>query len=301
MSTFVDDQPRAVDIRQLKKSLARTRSLLSFFLSGLTTLFTLVALVPLFSIITMLVTRGLAEFRWSMFVELPPQLTDTGGGFGNALLGTLLMVGIASLLSVPLGILAAVYLSELGPESRLSQGVRFAARILTGFPSILAGVFAYTTVVILTGRPSAVAGGFALSILMLPTVIIAAEEALRSVPKPMKEAALALGATRSQAITRVMLPTAFPGLFTGVMLAVARAIGETAPLLYTAQFSFYWFFTGGVDLMQPTSSLSILIYKFFVEEPTANREAVGWSAALVLVLLVLGLNLIGQFFARRRS
>jgi phosphate transport system permease protein len=177
--------------------------------------------------------------------------------------------------------------------------------MLSGFPSVLAGVFAYGSVVMLSGRFSwlggfsALAGGVALSLLMLPTVILTAEEAIRMVPAKIREAAIGMGATPTQAVWHVMLPTAMPGILTGVMLAVARAAGETAPLLFTALFSNYWpIHAGRPALMQPTASLAVLIYNFS-GTPFENQIEMAWAAALVLVFLVLTTNLIGQSLSRQ--
>lgn len=292
---------QGVDISQLRRSLRKPRTLLSMCLSGLVTLLTLSALVPLFSVIIMLLVRGAAKLRPANFWSLPPAAFEEGGGFGNALAGTLVMVGIAALISVPFGILAAVFLAELGPESRTASVVRFCAKVLSGFPSILAGVFAYGAVVLLTGGFSAWAGGIALSILMLPIVMLTAEEAIRMVPAKMKEASIGMGATSTQTIWTVLLPTAMPGILTGVMLAVARAAGETAPLLFTALFSNYWLVTNGkLELSQPTASLAVLIYNFS-GMPFENQVQMAWSASLVLVLMVLAVNLIGKSFSSRNQ
>jgi phosphate transport system permease protein len=175
--------------------------------------------------------------------------------------------------------------------------VRFSAKILTGFPSILAGVFAYGAVVLITGGFSALAGGIALAILMLPTIILTSENAIAMVPAKMKEAAIGMGATTTQTTLMVLLPTAMPGILTGIMLAVARAAGETAPLLFTALFSNYWLMSHGrVNIMQPTASLAVLIYNFSAM-PFPNQVELAWAAALVLVLLVLVTNLIGKSFS----
>ena len=289
----------AEEIAELKKSLRRPRSLFSFAMSSFATLLTLSALVPLFSVVMMLAYRGGKQLSWSVFTELPPAAFEEGGGFGNAIVGTLVMVGIAALISVPFGIMAAVFLAEVSPEGHLARFVRFSAKVLTGFPSILAGVFAYGAVVTLTGGFSAVAGGIALSILMLPTVMLTAEEAIRMVPSRIREAAIGMGATQTQTVCRVMLPTALPGILTGVMLAVARAAGETAPLLFTALFSNYWLISDGkVELMEPTASLAVLIYNFS-GMPFENQVEMAWAAALVLVLIVLVANLVGQIFSRQ--
>ena len=178
--------------------------------------------------------------------------------------------------------------------------MRFAAKVLTGFPSILAGVFAYGAVVLATGGYSAIAGAVALSILMLPTIILTSEDAIRMVPSRMKEAAIGMGATPTQTVWMVLLPTAIPGILTGVMLAVARAAGETAPLLFTALFSNYWLYAHGqMRLMRPTASLAVLIYNF-AGMPFENQVELAWAAALVLVLLVLAANLIGRSLSGRQ-
>ena len=200
---------------------------------------------------------------------------------------------------VPVGILTAVYLAQ-DEGGRLRDIVRFCAKVLTGFPSILAGVFAYGAIVLTTGGFSAFAGAVALSILMLPTIVLTSEDAIRMVPARMKDAAIGMGATRTQVIWMVLLPTAIPGILTGVMLAVARAAGETAPLLFTALFSNYWLWSRGqINLRQPTASLAVLIYNF-AGMPFRNQVELAWAAALVLVLLVLGTNLLGQFLSSSR-
>ncbi|MGD0229778.1 MAG: phosphate ABC transporter permease PstA [Syntrophorhabdales bacterium] len=295
LSPFAD-----VDFSELEKSLRRPRTLIDLLMSGLVAIMTLLALIPLFSVVWMLVWHGGQRLTLSVFTQLPPAPLEEGGGFGNAILGTLVMVALAALISIPFGILSAVFLAETGPQSRLASGVRFAAKVLTGFPSILAGVFAYGALVLLMGGYSAIAGAVALFILMLPTIILTAEDAIRMVPAKMREAAIGMGATTTQTVWMVLLPTALPGILTGVMLAVARAAGETAPLLFTALFSNYWLFAGGeIDLRQPTASLAVLIYNF-ASMPFENQVNLAWVAALVLVLLVLATNLIGQAFSRRQ-
>jgi phosphate transport system permease protein len=293
--TAVQEQP--IDLPRLEKTLRHPRSLFSFLMSVLTGILTIVATVPLFSVLIMLLWRGGKRLSLSLFTELPPAAGMAGGGIGNALLGTIEVVGIASLLSMPLGILAAVYLGELRPESRTASVVRFAAKLLTGLPSILAGVFAYVTVVLFTGRFSAPAAGVALALLMLPTILLTAEDAIRMVPQRMREAAVGMGATQTQAVWYVILPAALPGILTGVMLAVARAAGETAPLLFTALFSDYWLTH---NLMEPTPSLAVLIFDFS-GSPYTNQIEIAWAASLVLVVMVLGINLAGQALSRRMA
>lgn len=284
------------DAVRMERSITSWRSFVSFTLSTLTVLATIVALVPLFSVLYMLIVRGGARLDADLFLDLPPPPgSRVAGGVGNAIVGTLLMVGIASAISVPFGILAAIYLSEFGSESKLATAVRFSAKVLTGLPSILAGVFAYALVVLHFGGFSAVAGGIALALLMLPTVTLTAEESLIQVPRKMREAAYGLGATPTQVVMKIVVPTGLPGILTGVMLAVARAAGETAPLLFTALFSEYWF---SGKLAEPTASLAVVIYNFS-GSPFPNQIELAWAASLVLVVIVLLLNIAGQLIARR--
>jgi phosphate transport system permease protein len=290
-----------VDFSELDRSLRRPRTLFSVFMSALVTVTTMVALVPLFSVVLMLLWRGGSRLSFAIFTQLPPAPLEQGGGFGNAIVGTLIIVALSMLLSVPVGILSALFLSESEPNNRLAYIVRFTAKILTGFPSILAGVFAYGAVVLVTGGFSAIAGAIAVAILMLPTIMLTAEDAIRMVPAKMKEAAIGMGATKTQTAWMVMLPTAMPGILTGVMLAVARGAGETAPLIFTALFSNYWPLSRGhLSIMQPTPSLAVLIYNF-AGMPFQNQVELAWAAALILVLVVLTTNLIGQSLSRRRA
>ncbi len=284
-----------VNLSHIQRSLRRPRTFFSFCLSLITTALTLGATIPLFSVLYMLAMRGGHRLSLAIFTELPPVARDLGGGFGNAIVGSLIIVAIAAAISVPFGILAAVFLAEVGPYSKLAMAVRFAAKVLSGFPSILAGVFAYGAVVLVTRTFSALAGGIALSVLMLPIVLLTAEEALRMVPAKMREAAIGMGATQAQTVWRVLLPTALPGVLTGVMLAVARAAGETAPLLFTAAMSNLW----PGDPMLRTPSMAVLIYDFS-RSPNENQQELAWTAALVLVILVLMTNLIGQAMSRKR-
>jgi phosphate transport system permease protein len=231
----------------------------------------------------------------SLFSELTPGAGMEGGGIGNALLGTLIVVLLASAISLPLGILAAIYLAEYAGESQLGTLVRFAGKVLTGLPSIIAGVFAYAVIVVTTGTFSAWAGGVAMSILMVPTIMLTGEQALRAVPEKIRLAALGMGATRMETTLKVVVPTALPGILTGVMLALARAMGETAPLLFTALFSDYWF---DGKLSAPIASLAVLIYNFS-GSPFAHLSELAWAASLVLVCLVLILNVTAQIIIRR--
>ncbi len=289
-----------VDFPKLEKSLRSGRTLFSATMSVITGALTVIAMVPLFSVLFMLLYRGGQHLSLALFTQTPPAGLEPGGGIGNAIVGTIVMVGIAALISVPFGILAAIILAEFGPDSRVAAVVRFCAKVLTGFPSILAGVFAYAVVVYTLGTPSALAGGVALSILMLPTVMLTAEEAIKMVPRKMRDAAVGMGATPTQVVWKILVPTAMPGILTGVMLAVARAAGETAPLLFTARFSMNsWIVDStGVYPMEPTASLAVLIYNFSTSA-FQNQIEMAWAASLVLVALVLLFNVLGQTISRR--
>lgn len=282
----------------------------------------LLTLIPLVSIVFLVLKNGLPLLTPAIFTELPPAAGQAGGGFGNAVVGTFQMVGIALAIAAPLGILSAVYINEYAPTSRFSNTVRFVAKLLTGIPSIICGVFAYAVIVlpktglieavqgwregwfrdialwIVTSLPSgfsAWAGGFALSILMLPTILITAEQALLGVSKAYREASYGLGATRFQTIWRIVLPDAVPAIMTGIMLSVARAAGETAPLIFTALFSQFW----AQSLNEPTASLSVLIYNFSTL-PYEHQQNMAWTASLVLVILVTISNVTAQVVFRKR-
>ncbi len=279
----------------LRRSFGERRTLrntiLTVFLWGVAIL----ASVPLFSVLWMLITQGGARLSLELFTELPPAGFEMGGGFGNAILGTLVMVLIASVIAIPFGILGGLFLGFIAPHSRLADWTRFVAKVLTGFPSILSGVFVYAWLVLAMGTYSAIAGGIALAVLMLPTIMLTAEQAVRMVPQRMKDAAYGMGCTRTQVALKVVLPTGLPGILTGIMLAVAGASGESAPLLFTALFSNYWL----GSFTEPTASLSILIYNFS-GMPFDNQIELAWAASLVLVLIVLVFNVLSRIVGSRR-
>lgn len=283
------------ELPNLNRSLSDTRALRNTIQTALLWFFAIVASVPLFSVLYMLITKGGARLGWEALTALPPAGLEMGGGFGNAIIGTIVMVGIGALLSIPLGILGGVLLGAIAPDSRMSDTVRFVAKVLTGFPSILAGVFVYAWLVLMMGTYSALAGGVALAVRMIPTVMLTAEQAIRMVPQRMKDAAIGMGCTQTQTIWQVTLPTAMPGILTGVMLAVAGAAGESAPLLFTALFSNYWI----GSLTEPTASLSILIYNFS-GMPFPNQIELAWAASLVLVIIVLIFNILSRLIGARR-
>jgi len=265
------------------------RSIGNRLLSGLCITFSLLTLVPLVSIIYLVLKNGLPLLSWQSFTSLPPAAGMAGGGFGNAVVGTLTMVALGLVISAPLGILAAIYINEYSPVGKLSQTVRVVAKLLTGIPSIICGVFAFAAVVATTGTFSAYAGGVALAVLMLPTILLTSEQSLLSVQSAYREASYGLGATKFQTIIRIVLPDALPGIMTGIMLAVARAAGETAPLIFTALFSQYWM----KSLNEPCASLSVLIYNF-ATVPFPHQIQMAWTASLVLVAFVTIANIAAQ-------
>jgi phosphate transport system permease protein len=270
------------------------RHLIDRVVRGLCVLGTMVALVPLASVLYYVLVRGIGGINLDFFTELPKPVGETGGGLGNAVVGTLKLVGLACLFGIPPGVLAGVYLAEFG-HSKFARLVRFSADVMSGVPSITVGLFVYSLVVMTTKHFSALAGGVALAILMLPMVTRTTEELLKLVPESLREAALGLGVPKWRATLRVMLRTALPGIAVGIMLSVARVAGETAPLLFTAFNNRFW--SSGID--EPTASLSVNIYTNAVS-PYEDWHRQAWAAALVLLLTVLILNISARFLVRHR-
>ena len=253
----------------------------------------LVALIPLGAILFYVVSQGIQALNWDFFTKTPVPVGETGGGMANAIVGSLLMSGLGALMAVPVGILSGIYMSEYA-GSRLASAVRFAADTLNGVPSIVIGVFAYTIVVLPFRQFSMIAGGVALGTMMIPIIARNTEELLRLVPHTLREGALALGATRGRAIMTVVLPAALPGIVTGVVLALARIAGETAPLLFTSLNNGYW----NLDPRQPTASLTVQIYTY-ATSPYEDWHRQAWAGALVLVSIVLICSVLARFATRR--
>jgi phosphate transport system permease protein len=254
-----------------------------------------IAAIPLISILFMVITKGVSGLSPAIFTDLPPAAGVAGGGFRNAIVGTLLTCLIGALISVPFGVLTAVYTIEFGRGNKLSQFVNFCTNILSGVPSIIAGLFAYGIVVLATGSFSAVAGGIALSVLMLPIIIRTTEEGFKSIPRDTRLAAVGIGATNFQSVTQIILPAAMPFIATGVTLALARAAGETAPLLFTALFNQY----DAKSIWEPTATLSVLIFNFAIS-PYKNQQALAWVAALIVVFLILVVSIMARIVSRRK-
>jgi phosphate transport system permease protein len=243
------------------------------------------AVVPLFAILIQVVINGAPALNLAFLTQLPTPVGVPGGGVANAIQGSFVMVGIASMIALPAGIGAGIFLSEWA-EMRLATITSFTNDVLAEFPSIVIGIFVYELVVLSTRTFSAIAGAFALGIIMIPIVARTTEESLKLVPRSLREASMALGVPRWRTITKIVLSTGRGGLITGVLLAVARAAGETAPLILTALGSTLWF----SGFLQPTAALPLLIYVYGIS-PFPDWHTKAWGAALVLVLVVLGLNL----------
>lgn len=275
-------------------NLAVRRRLVDRLATGLSLLAALVAVAPLVSVLVEVARRGGPHVTLAFVTSLPTAPVLPGGGIYHAIVGTLLVVAIASAIGVPLGILAGIFLSEFG-DNRLGQTVRLMADVMAGIPSIVAGIFGYAAVVATYGF-SAIAGGVALALIMLPVVTRTTEESLRTVPMAYREAALALGAPRWHATLSVVLPAGLGAVLTGVLLSVARIMGETAPLLLTVLTSFFLV----TDPTEPVATMPYLVYDYGKSAfPKLQDQA--WGAALVLLVLVLVINIAVRLLARKHT
>ena len=253
----------------------------------------LVALIPLAFVLFFVVSQGIRAINLEFFTHVPTPVGELGGGMANAIVGTLILTGLAALMAIPIGVMSGVYMSEYA-GTRFAALVRFAADTLNGVPSIVIGLFAYAVVVVPFKQFSALAGGFALGTMMIPIIARTTEELLLLVPGPMREGALALGATRARAVFTVVVPAALPGIMTGIVLALARIAGETAPLLFTA-FNNRFFNT---KITQPISSLTVQVFTY-ATGPYEDWHRQAWAGALVLVTIVLVCSLAARFATRR--
>jgi phosphate transport system permease protein len=248
----------------------------------------LVAVSVLFFILGYLVWHGARALNWDFFTKLPKPVGETGGGMANAIVGSAKLLLLASLVGVPVGLLAGVYLAEFGGRT-VSFAVRYATDLLNGVPSIVIGIFAYTMIVLRTKHFSTIAGGLALGVMMIPIAVRSTEEFLRGVPRELREGAMALGASKWKTIATVVAPAAYRGIMTAVLLALARVAGETAPLLFTALSNRFW----SPGWSQPTASLPVMIFTYAIA-PYEDWHRQAWAAGLVLLGLVLAINLIAR-------
>ena len=272
-------------------SLDRRRRISNHLFVGLATLCFLIALVPLISIIYQTIVQGYTALSLDFLTKVTPPIGGTGGGIVNAIEGSFAMVAIASLIGIPVGVFAGAYLSEY--PGRLASAVRLLAEVLTGVPSIVTGIVVYVLLVATLHRFSALSGGVALGFMMIPIVAISTHESLKLVSSSIREGGLALGISRSKTMVHILLTTARSGIITGIALAVARVMGETAPLLFTALGSQFLM----TSVMDPAASLTLLIFDFGTA-PYANSHAFAWGAALMLLLIVLGLNIVVRVTSR---
>jgi phosphate transport system permease protein len=270
----------------------RSRLLTDLIMRGLCTIATAVATGVLLLILVHVAVNGLRALSWEFFTEMPAPLGQTGGGIVHAIVGSVIIVGIACLIGIPIGIGAGVFLAEYAGQ-RVGGTVRFTADVLTGVPSIVLGIFAWVLIVRPSGGFSALAGAFALAIIALPIVARTTEEVLRLVPDELREASLALGIPRWKTILRVVLPTASAGVITGAMLAVARLAGETAPLVFTTLGNNFW----NTDPTKPMAAMTLTIFQYAIW-PYAHLHEQAWAASFALLVLVLVINITVRLAAR---
>jgi phosphate transport system permease protein len=289
-STLFDRRPLHFD-----PNLRRNR--LNQLFTGLAALFAAIAVLPLFLVLIHVLIQGGRLISVGMFTQLPPPPGLDGGGIGNAILGTILVTLIASLIAIPVGVGGGIYLSEYSRRGWFAQFVSFGNDVLAGVPSIISGVFVYgivvATRVFFDQSYSAMAGGIALAVLMLPTVIKTTDEALKLVPQELRWGAYGVGASKFVTVMRITLPSAFTPIATGVVLAIARAAGETAPLIFTALFSPFW----PEGVFNPIATMSVLIFNFAIM-PYEAQNALAWAASFVLVMMILAANLLARWISR---
>lgn len=272
----------------------RRRKLLSVVMLGLTAVFTVLSVSVLFFVLGYLLVKGGSSINWAFFTQLPKPVGETGGGMANALVGSAKLLAIAAATGLPIGFLSGLYLSEFAGRP-MAHAVRYAADLLNGVPSIVVGIFVYTVVVLPMKHFSALAGGLALGVMMIPIMTRSTEEFLRAVPTSLREASLALGASRAGTIARVVVPAASRGIVTAAMLGLARVAGETAPLLFTALGNRFW--SDGFN--QPIASLPVMIFTYAVS-PYEEWHRQAWAAGLVLLGLVLAANIGARLLLGRK-
>lgn len=269
------------------------RKIVSNVMQILCGLAVILALIPLAMIFFYVLEQGATSLNWAFFTQMPKPVGEPCGGMANAIVGTLMLITIAAIFAVPIGMLCGIHLAEYS-RSKFAAVVRFAADVLNGVPSIVVGIFAYGLVVLPVKRFSAVAGGVALGLLMIPIVVRTTEELLRLVPGGLREGALALGATRSRAVFSVIVPAALPGILTGILVAIARVAGETAPLLFTSFNNRFW----STNILQPMASLTVQVYTYAIS-PYDDWHRQAWAGAFLLVMIILGLSIAARLAVRR--
>jgi len=270
------------DVRTINKINRAHRFLTDHLVTGLAVLSTVLVIIPLVAILVYLLYKGTTSLNLAFFTHVPAPVGESGGGMANSIVGSSVVLGLASLMGIPVGISAGVYLAEYGAGTHLGNLVRFTADVLNGVPSIVMGIAAYSLIVMQQKHFSAFAGGVALAIMMVPTVTRTTEEMLATVPHAIREAALGLGVPRWRTIFSVSLRTASPGIITGCMLAFARVAGETAPLLFTAFGNQFW----SLNLNEPIAALPLQIYVYAIS-PYDEWHRLAWAGALVLIVMIM--------------
>jgi len=271
----------------------RRRILADHLFKGIIVLLSFACILPMFFILFFIANKGVSVINWEFLTQLPKPVGEVGGGILNAILGTLILIAVATLLSVPIGVLAGIFLSEY-KKGRLVYFVRLSIEILQGIPSIVIGIIAYVWIVVRVGSFSALSGGVALAMMMLPIIITAAEETLKLIPDSLREASLALGVSYPRTMLRVVLPAGLSGILTGILLSVARVAGETAPLLFTAFGSPFL----NVNILKPVNTLPLMIFNY-ATSPYPEWHRLAWGASFVLIVFVLGVNLFTKLVTRR--
>jgi phosphate transport system permease protein len=279
--------------RSMRMNTAR-RNVTNYFISGLSILATILVIVPLLAILFYLIYKGVSSLNPAFFTHIPAPVGETGGGMANSIVGSGIILLLASLMGVPIGIAAGVYLAEFGRGKALATAVRFTADVLNGVPSIVMGIAIYSLIVVQQKHFSALAGGVALAIMMVPTITRTTEEMLATVPHAIREAALGLGVPKWRTVISVSLRTASPGIITGCMLAFARVAGETAPLLFTAFGNQFWSF----KLSEPIAALPLQIYVYAIS-PYDEWHRLAWAGSLVLIILIMVSVTLVRIFANR--
>jgi phosphate transport system permease protein len=269
------------------------RRVTDHLMTGLAILTVIIVLAPLVAIFGDLVYKGASSLNWAFFTQTPRPVGETGGGMANAIVGSLLILGIASVIGVPFGVGAGIYLAEYG-QNRMGSAIRFTADVLNGVPSIVMGVVARAIVVLYQKQFSAVAGGVALAIMMVPTISRTTEEMLLLVPRSLREAAYGLGVPRWRTTLSITLRTATSGVITGIMLAFARIAGETAPLLFTTLGNQFW----NLQPNQPTAALPLQIF-VYANSPYDDWHRQAWAGSLVLIILIVGAVSAVRYAVRR--
>ena len=277
----------------MKEPSIRGRILWDKLFKALIVLLTFCSILPMFFILFFITSKGVSVINWRFLTHLPKPVGEIGGGISNAIIGTFMLIGIATVFSVPAGTLAAIFLSE-NRKGRLASLIRLCVETLQGIPSIVIGIIAYIWLVVSMGSFSALSGGLALGLMMLPVIITSTEETLKLIPESLREASLSLGVSYPRTILKVILPAGISGIMTGILLSIARVAGETAPLLFTAFGSPFM----NVNILKPINSLPLMIFNY-ATSPYPEWHTLAWGASFILIVVVLGLNLFTKVAIKR--